>query len=198
MIKFINLPKEEPYLRFIEQYNNAIVFKQKYIEAVAISSFNKSLNEVNSRYVNLKYIKDKEWVFYSNYESPKSKDFQSHKQICATFFWNSINVQIRLKAKIKKISQIESDEYFANRDPKKNALAISSSQSSPIESYKKIQNRYNEVLNSKDLKKRPKYWGGYKFMPYSFEFWYGHHSRVNKRDLFELKKGEWNHYFLQP
>ena len=76
MIKCINLPKEEPYLRFIEQYNNAIVFKQKYIEAVAISSFNKSRNEVNSRYVNLKYIKDKEWVFYSNYESPKSKDFQ--------------------------------------------------------------------------------------------------------------------------
>ena len=107
MIIFENISAEAPYKRFENYYNNAEKNNQNYIEAISISSFSKEHNEVNSRYVNLKYIKGNEWIFFSNYDSPKSNEFKEHDQICATFFWNQINVQIRIKAKIKlmKISQ---------------------------------------------------------------------------------------------
>ena len=43
-------------------------------------------------------------LFFFNYSSPKSKDFfESHNQITALIYWNSINVQIRMKAKIKEL-----------------------------------------------------------------------------------------------
>ena len=53
-------------------------------------------NEVDSRYVNLKYIKDSEWIFFSNYNSPKSIAFNAHNQVSAVIYWKSINLQIRI------------------------------------------------------------------------------------------------------
>ena len=56
MIKFNNLNKEIPYLHFKKKYDEAFDAGQKGIEAISISSYNKEISEVNSRYVNLKFI----------------------------------------------------------------------------------------------------------------------------------------------
>ena len=87
-----------------------------------ISSFNHITEEVQSRYVNLKYINNNEWIFFSNYESPKSIDFESHPQISALFYWQNIDVQIRMKASISKTDSNFSDLHFKNRDRKKMLL----------------------------------------------------------------------------
>ena len=42
--------------------------------------------------------------------------------------------------------------YFENRSDKKNALAISSNQSKPIDSYEQVIENYNKSLNKDDLK----------------------------------------------
>ena len=198
MINFINLDKEKPYLRFYEEYIKAKDAKQEIIEAVSISSFNKNINQVDSRYVNLKFIKNNEFIFFSNYNSPKSKAFESHNQISALVYWSSTNVQIRMKAKIKKTSIKYNQEYFFKRQKEKNALAISSNQSRQIDSYSQVIENYNRSLTNDDLKKCPKYWGGYSFVPYYFEFWEGHESRINKREVFDMSDGIWKHLFLQP
>ena len=54
------------------------------------------------------------------------------------------------------------------------------------------------MLRSGNLKKCPDYWGGYYFSPFYFEFWEGHDSRLNKREVFELVEGEWSEYMLEP
>ena len=104
MIQFNNLNQETPYLVFKEKYNESLNAKQKNIEAISISSFNREISEVDSRYVNLKFITNDEFIFFSNYDSPKASSFNSHNQIAALLYWPSINVQIRMKAKIKKTS----------------------------------------------------------------------------------------------
>ena len=63
MIKFTNINQEAPYLVFKEKYDKSIEAKQKNIEAICISSYSKKYNEVNSRYVNLKIVNDKEFIF---------------------------------------------------------------------------------------------------------------------------------------
>ena len=45
--------------KFLEEYNKALSLNQPNIEAICISSFDKSKNEPDSRYVNLKYIQEK-------------------------------------------------------------------------------------------------------------------------------------------
>ena len=112
MISFNNLNQETPYLLFKEKYDEALDAGQKVIEAISISSFNKEINEVDSRYVNLKFIADDEFIFFSNYNSPKASSFNSHNQIAALVFWPNINVQIRMKAKIKRMTDEFNQNYF--------------------------------------------------------------------------------------
>ena len=101
MIKFKNLKNELPYILLKNKYDQAKKFGQKSIEAISISSYNIDKKEVNSRYVNIKYIINDEFIFFSNYNSPKAQSFKTHDQIAALFYWSKINLQIRIKANIK-------------------------------------------------------------------------------------------------
>ena len=198
MIKFLNLSKETPYVIFSQLYDEAISANQKSIEAISISSYNIKMHEVDSRYVNLKFITNDEFIFFSNYDSPKASSFNSHDQIAALVYWPSINVQIRMKAKVRQTSNEYNQNYFFDRSEEKNALAISSNQSKPIDSYNQVKENYNKSLNNDNLKKCPEFWGGFSFTPYYFEFWEGHESRLNKREAYEKSDDGWKHLILQP
>ena len=198
MIQFNNLNQEIPYQLLKEKYDEALNAGQRGIEAISISSYNKEINEVDSRYVNLKFISNDEFIFFSNYDSPKASSFISHDQIAVLVYWPSINVQIRMKAKIRKTSNEFNQKYFVDRSEEKNALAISSNQSKPIDSYSQVKENYNKSLKNDDLKKCPEFWGGYSFTPYYFEFWEGHESRLNKREVYEKSDNIWKHFILQP
>ena len=198
MIKFNDLNHEIPYKLLKEKYDEALNAGQENIEAISISSYNKEISEVDSRYVNLKFINKEEFIFFSNYYSPKASAFNSHNQIAALLYWSNINVQIRMKAKIKKTTKEFNQKYFYDRSKEKNALAISSYQSKPIESYTQVKENYNNSLEKDDLRKCPEYWGGYSFIPYYFEFWEGHKSRVNKRVIFDKTDLDWKRSFLEP
>ena len=198
MITFKNLSQEMPYLILKEKYDFAMNANQSNIEALSVSSYNHHLSEVDSRYVNLKFIDNDKFIFFSNYNSPKSEAFNSFNQVAAILYWPSINVQIRIKAKIKKTSTEFNKKYFLERSPQKNALAISSNQSEQIDSYESVVKKYNKSLESENLQACPNFWGGYSFTPYYFEFWEGHNSRLNKRDAYNKKGDNWHHSILQP
>ena len=137
MIDIENINKiEKPYIIFHKFYFQALKKNQKNIEAIAISSFDTNANQVESRFVNLKYIKNKEWIFFSNYKSNKANNFKNFDQISALFYWNTINVQIRIKARVKKTLEEISNEHFDNRS--KNKIAIP----------------YNDRLRSKSVLKQ--------------------------------------------
>jgi pyridoxamine 5'-phosphate oxidase len=198
MIQFNDLKQEIPYQLFKEKYDEALCKGQKGIEAISISSYNKKRNEVESRFVNLKFVINHEFIFFSNYDSPKASAFSSHNQIAALLYWPSINTQIRMKAEVKKTSYNFNQKYFFNRSKEKNALAISSNQSRKIESYDAVKKNFKKSLKNDDLKKCPKYWGGYSFSPFEIEFWEGNDFRLNKRNLYRKDNTSWNHFILEP
>ena len=199
MITFINPSNQKPYTLFQSLYKQALENDQKGIEAISVSSYNQKMSEVEARYVNLKYIAGNEWIFFSNYNSPKAQQFRTHKQVSVLIFWPSINTQIRIKALISKTSTVFSDDHFKGRSKEKNALAISSNQSQIIDSFDKVEKNFHQTLNSMTADTvRPDFWGGFAFIPYYFEFWQGHKNRLNKRHVFEQQDGEWDERLLQP
>ena len=198
MIEFKNISKELPYVAFKAKYNEAIKAGQKNIEAIAISSYNTKNNQVDSRFVNLKFIDFKQFIFFSNYNSPKSIAFDSHKQISALIYWPSINTQIRMKAKINRTSREYNVRYFKQRSFKKNALAISSNQSKPIKSFDHVVRKYENSIKKYTLSECPDYWGGFSFVPYEFEIWEGSSLRLNKRNFYKKNTSVWSHFILEP
>ena len=102
MIEFIDLSQEKPYQVFKDSYEHALENKQSAIDAISISSYNPELSEVESRFVNLKYIVNDEWIFFSNYASAKSKSFKMHPQISAVIYWKKPIHKFALKQKSLK------------------------------------------------------------------------------------------------
>ena len=94
MIKFNNITQEPPYLIFKKKYDQALNLGQKNIEAISISSFSKEKNEVDSRFVNLKIIDHNRFIFFTNYDSPKSLAFESHDQISEEQIYQKIFLKI--------------------------------------------------------------------------------------------------------
>ena len=72
MIKIIKISDSAPYKIFLEHFNQANKANQNPINAISISSFDRDKDEVVSRFVNLKYIEEEKWIFFSNYNSPKA------------------------------------------------------------------------------------------------------------------------------
>ena len=198
MIKFLNSNNSEVYEIFRSLYRKALNANQQLPEAISISSFNKEFLEVNARFVNLKIVDNEDFIFFTNYNSSKAEEFNSHNQIAALIYWSSINVQIRIKAKIRKTSEEFNKKYFFDRSEEKNALAISSKQSKKIGSFEQVKENYNKSLKNDDLNECPKYWGGYSFKPYEIEFWEGNEFRLNKRNLYTKDNTSWNHFILEP
>ena len=199
MIKLINLSDDEPYKKFQKFFLNAQKKGEKNLEAISISSYDPSKKEVNSRFVNLKYIVDQEWIFFTNYHSNKANDFFAHDQVSILIFWQTINTQIRIKAKIFKTSKDFSDKHIKNRSKEKNALGISSYHSKAIESYDEVVSNYEKTLMAMDENiERPDYWGGYSFVPSYIEFWHGMKYRLNKREAFTKEGNGWSKKILQP
>lgn len=199
MITIQNIPNEKPYEIFMDYFQKAKSKEQKSIEAINISSFNTETKEISSRLVNLKYIIHNKWYFFSNYNSPKAKDFESFNKISAVQFWSEINTQIRIKGNIFKASEDFSDTHYKKRSKEKNALAHSSDQSMSIASFVEVKKNYKDFLaNEKLILQRPKNWGGFYFVPNYFEFWEGNKFRLNKRKEFKLIDDKWIEKTLQP
>ena len=80
MIEFINLRTENHIIIFNRLYQEALANDQRVIEAISVSSYNQANERGEARYVNLKYISNNEWIFFSNYNSPKANQFKSHNK----------------------------------------------------------------------------------------------------------------------
>tara|TARA_B100000780_G_scaffold278245_1_gene251146 strand:- start:4172 stop:4783 length:612 start_codon:yes stop_codon:yes gene_type:complete len=191
---------EGPVLRVYELYKESLKKNQKFADAGCLATYNPRKGKVSSRFVNIKYISNNSFIFFSNYNSQKALDINLFNNVALNFFWSTLNIQIRIEGEISKCNDLFSDEHFLQRTDKKNALAISSSQSSIITNFDKVIKNYTNVLNSTiNLKKRPSYWGGYLIKPKYIEIWSGEQNRLNKREVFELDKNKrWISYFLEP
>ena len=199
MISFSKICKDEPYLMFESFYKKALQKQQTGPEAASVSSLNTNTNEVESRFVNIKYLNGKKFTFFSNYDSLKANNFENHDQISLLFYWNKIHVQIRIKAKIYRSDEKFSDKHYRERSAEKNALAHSSKQSTPINSYESVVENFKKTLKLEDqISSRPNYWGGFDILPYYFEFWEGNIYRLNKRTVFQLENEKWKKFFLNP
>lgn len=197
MIEFDKNINEKPIQKFIILYDRALKASELNIEAACLSSISIE-HKPRSRYINVKYVKNNNFIFFTNYESQKSQDIKHNNNICLNFFWKTINSQIRVEGNVQKISSIDSDKHWHSRNHDKNILAISSRQSQKSASYEEIIYKYNQIKQESSDFSRPQYWGGYSLKPIYFEFWEGHESRINKREVFDMVNGIWKHSFLQP
>jgi pyridoxamine 5'-phosphate oxidase len=140
------------------------------------------------------------FYFYTNYESRKGRDLAENNQASMLFFWSEIERQIRIEGKVKKVSENESFAYFKTRPFKSKVGAWASNQSTVINGRMTIVKKFFQYLakfHSKEIP-LPPYWGGYKLIPESFEYWQGRKNRLHDRVRYRLENENWIIERLSP
>lgn len=152
------------------------------------------------RAVLLKIFDARGFVFFTNYRSVKAKQIDANPQVAAEFLWLELERQVRIRGRCEKISTAESLAYFAKRSRGSQIGAWISDQSSVIGSRKLLQMQFEKMkakFQAGDVP-LPDFWGGYRIVPESIEFWQGRESRLHDRIRYTLYDRHWEISRLAP
>jgi len=145
----------------------------------------------SARIVLLKHVDEEGFIFYTNYRSRKGKDLESNPRAAVVFYWATLSRQVRVEGEIRKLTSIESDEYFQTRPRASQISAVISPQSDAIESRDELLGRVDAYASQMEGKRIPcpDSWGGYRLVPASIEFWQGREDRLHDRILYSYESG---------
>ena len=155
----------------------------------------------DSRIVLLKELRKEGLVFFTNYGSAKGQSISANPQVNALFFWREQERQVRICGHVKKISSVDSKNYFHSRPYLSQIGAAASDQSKPIESREALEAKFSTFQQTYPEGKSvpmPKQWGGYLIEPTRFEFWQGREGRLHDRLVYLKRDATWDIQRLQP
>lgn len=191
--------EDHPIKQFQKWFGEALAVIQDDPNAMTLATVDKE-NQPHARVVLLKEIKDSGFVFYSNYNSNKSKDLHGNPNAALSFFWPSLERQIRIEGKVERLTREESEKYFYSRPYKSQIGALASHQSQVVESRKQLEERFNQLSDQYEEGKvpMPEWWGGFILIPDSIEFWQGRTSRLHDRIKYVKEEESWQIQRLSP
>ena len=155
----------------------------------------------DARIVLLKGLDDRGLVFYTHRTSRKGRELAAHPHASLTFFWDSLERQIRVKGSVEWTTDAESDEYFLSRPRGSQLGAIVSNQSAVIPGREVLEESLIQLVErvGDAPLERPRTWGGYRVLPAEWEFWQGRPSRLHDRIRYRQDvHGAWTRERLAP
>jgi pyridoxamine 5'-phosphate oxidase len=189
---------KDPFIQFSLWMDD--VLKSEIIEPNAmILATSDENNFPSARVVLLKEVRNSELIFYTNYGSKKAKDLSVNPNASLLFFWRELGRQIRISGTVSKTTIEESAEYFATRPYESQIGSWASSQSSIIPNRKFLDEKFEEMKKKyKQNPPLPPFWGGYKLIPFKFEFWQGRQNRLHDRIAYLKEDNDWKIVRLSP
>lgn len=154
----------------------------------------------STRVVLIKDCDERGIVWYTNYLSRKGKELAHLPFAALQFHWVEMERVVRIEGAVERVSDQESDEYFASRPLASRIGAWASPQSQVIPGRATIVKAAAEYGLKFGLHPaRPPHWGGYRLKPDYWEFWQGRPSRLHDRISYRLlENGLWEKQRLAP
>ena len=140
-------------------------------------------------------------VFYTNYTSAKARDLAANTQVACLFQWLPLERQVSVRGRAEKISTEESLKYFLSRPHESQIGAWASQQSQVITTRALLEEKFAEMKNKFQVGAvpLPEFWGGYRVVPQTFEFWQGRPSRLHDRFVYRQEAAQsWQINRLMP
>ena len=155
----------------------------------------------SARMVLMKNFDERGFIFYTNLESRKAREFEKNIRVALCFHWKTLKRQVRIEGPLLEVTKAEADEYFHSRSRASQIGTWASKQSQYLpdgyESLVKNIVYYEKKFNNKPVP-RPSFWSGRIVVPEKIEFWKDVKNRLHERVLFTPASENWSKEFLYP
>jgi pyridoxamine 5'-phosphate oxidase len=191
---------DNPVQQFKVWLQEAINAEADEPTAFVLSTVN-SAGQPSARVVLLKEVSDDGFIFFTNYDSRKGQELSETPKAAMTFFWATLERQVRIEGTVEKVAEQVSDNYFHSRPIGSQVGAWASPQSQVIANrdvLEQADKAYTENFAKTDTIPRPPHWGGYIIKPTRVEFWQGRPNRLHDRIEYEQIQENWNLKRLAP
>lgn len=173
---------EDPFTQFQLWFDAAVAAELPEPNAMTLATATKD-GRPSARMVLLKQMDDRGFVFFSNYESRKGKELAENPRAALIFFWVDLERQVRVEGSVEHVSAEVSAEYFHSR-PHGSQIGSAASHQSQVISGREVLERRAAELEAEYPDSEiplPDFWGGFRVIPESVEFWQGRLNRLHDR-----------------
>lgn len=193
------MPFEDPVAMFSELFEHVKELSVDESDVMVLSTVDGS-GRPSGRYVLLKGVDRRGFVFYTNLESRKARALAANPYAALCFYWPSVSKQVRVEGSVERVSDADADAYFATRPREVQIGAWASKQSATLVSRESLDRRVQEARERFEGRTvpRPPFWSGFRVVPTSIEFWTRHPTRLHERILFEREDDRWVRTLLFP
>ncbi len=170
-----------PFVQFAHWYDVAVVATTNRAAAMTVATVDGD-GHPHARVVLLRGFDERGFAFFTNYDSSKGHELAASPNAAAVLYWSELDAQVRIEGPVAKVSEAESDEYFAGRPRGHQIGAWASAQSAPVKDRAALEAAVAAVERRFPGEvPRPPHWGGYRITPLRVEFWRSRTDRVHDR-----------------
>ena len=191
--------ESDPIVQFERWYRQTIETRLPEPNAMSLATVDED-RQPSLRTVLLKLYDSDGFVFFTNYHSRKARQIEANDRVALLFPWVALARQVTVLGRAVRIPTAESLKYFATRPRGSQIGAWSSPQSQVIRSRALLEQKVAEMKRkfADGEVPLPDFWGGYRVVPDSIEFWQGRNSRLHDRFRYTRSAEGWHIERLAP
>ena len=191
---------DDPLALFSQWFDEAV--SAEILEPNAMTLATSTADGIPSARVVLLKGVDHGFKFFTNYDSQKGRELAANPIAALVFHWDILHRSVRIVGDVARLTGAESAEYYHSRPRGSQMGAWTSPQSTMITDRSVLEQRLHEIetrFAETDPIPLPDFWGGYRVVPRTIEFWQGRASRLHDRFRYtKAQSGTWAIERLAP
>jgi pyridoxamine 5'-phosphate oxidase len=154
----------------------------------------------SARVVLLRGLDERGLAFFTNRASRKGRELEENPRAALILHWPELGRQVRVEGAVERVDDAESRAYWGTRPLGSRIAAWASPQSRPLADRAELDALYAAAaarFGEGDVP-LPDFWGGYRVVPDSIEFWEHQDDRLHDRIRYERTESGWRRERLAP